>query len=43
MRDGKGPGVWTTSGDRAPWVKEGGKGTVPIAFNFQLRPTPLVD
>jgi hypothetical protein len=24
-----------------PWPKEGGKGTVPIAFHFQLRPTPL--
>ena len=20
-------GLWTTSGDRAPWLKEGGKGT----------------
>ena len=37
------PGVWTTSGDRAPWLKEGGKGTVPIAFHFQLRSTPLAD
>jgi hypothetical protein len=39
----KGRGVWTTSGDRAPWLKEGGKGTVPIAFYFQLRPNPLAD
>jgi hypothetical protein len=39
----KGRGVWTTSGDRTPWLKEGGKGTVPIAFHFQLRPNPLAD
>ena len=39
----KGRGVWTMSGDRAPWLKEGGKGTVPIAFHFQLRPNPLAD
>jgi len=24
-------------------LKEGGKGTVPIAFHFQLRPDPLAD
>jgi hypothetical protein len=39
----KGRGVWTTSGDRVPWPKEGGKGTVPIAFHFQMRPNPLAD
>jgi hypothetical protein len=39
----KGRGVWTTSGDRATWLKEGGKGTVPIAFHFQFRPDPLAD
>ena len=39
----KGRGVWTTSGDRAPWLKEGGKGTVPIAFHFQFRSNPLAD
>ena len=43
MPDGKGRGVWTTSGDRAPWLKEGGKGTVPIVFHFQFRPSPLAD
>jgi hypothetical protein len=37
----KGRGLWTTSGDRAPWLKEGGKGTKPIAVQFQLRPEPL--
>jgi len=26
-----------------PWLKEGGKGTVPIAFHFQFRPDPLAD
>jgi hypothetical protein len=39
----KGRGLWTTSGDRTPWLKEGGKGTVPIAFHFQLRTSPLAD
>jgi hypothetical protein len=37
----KGRGLWTTSGDRAPWLKEGGKGAKPIAVHFQLRPDPL--
>jgi hypothetical protein len=39
----KGRGVWTTSGDRASWLKEGGKGTVRITFHFQFRPNPLAD
>jgi hypothetical protein len=43
VQDGKGLGVWTTSGDQAPWLKEGGKGTAPIAFDLQFRPDPLVD
>jgi hypothetical protein len=38
-----GRGVRTTSGDRAPWLKEGGKGKAPIAFHFQVRPDPLAD
>ena len=25
------------------WLKEGGKGTVPLAFHFQFRPNPLAD
>ncbi len=37
----KGRGLWTTSGDRAPWMMEGGKGKKPIAVHFQLRPDPL--
>jgi hypothetical protein len=37
----KGRGLWTTSGDRAPWLREGGKGSKPIAVHFQLRPDPL--
>ncbi|HZD41646.1 MAG TPA: hypothetical protein VE131_13055, partial [Terriglobales bacterium] len=37
----KGRGLWTTSGDRAPWLKEGGKGTTPLAVHFQVRPDPL--
>jgi hypothetical protein len=37
----KGRGLWTTSGDRTPWLREGGKGSAPIAVQFQLRPDPL--
>ena len=37
----KGRGLWTTSGDRTPWLMEGGKGKKPIAVHFQLRPDPL--
>jgi hypothetical protein len=37
----KGRGLWTTSGDRAPWLKEGGKGRTPQVVHFQLRPDPL--
>ena len=37
----KGRGLWTSSGDRAPWLIEGGKGMQPMAVHFQLRPDPL--
>jgi hypothetical protein len=37
----KGRGLWTTSGDRTPWLMEGGKGAKPIAVQFQIRPDPL--
>jgi hypothetical protein len=37
----KGRGLWTTSGDRTPWLMEGGKGSKPLAVHFQLRPDPL--
>jgi len=37
----KGRGLWTSSGDRAPWLREGGKGSKPMAVHFQLRPDPL--
>jgi streptogramin lyase len=37
----KGRGLWTTSGDRTPWLREGGKGSLPIAVQFQYRPNPL--
>ena len=37
----KGRGLWTTSGDRTPWLKEGGKGTRPLVVHFQFRPDPL--
>jgi len=39
--DWKGRGLWVTSGDRTPWLKEGGKGTRPLVVHFQMRPTPL--
>jgi len=39
----KGRGLWTTSGDRTPWLHEGGKGSKPLVFHFQLRPNPLAD
>jgi hypothetical protein len=39
----KGRGVWTTSGDRAPRLKEGGNGAVPIAFTLEFRPNPLAN
>ena len=37
----KGRGLWTSSGDRTPWLKEGGKGRMPMVVHFQLRPDPL--
>jgi hypothetical protein len=37
----KGKGVWTTSANRTPWHLEGGKGTRPKVYKFQLRPNPL--
>jgi hypothetical protein len=37
----KGRGLWSSSGDRAPWQVEGGKGMKPMAVHFQLRPDPL--
>lgn len=37
----KGRGLWSTSGDRTPWLMEGGKGAKPRAVQIQLRPDPL--
>jgi hypothetical protein len=37
----KGRGLWVTSGDRTPWLMEGGKGNKPLAVHFQIRPDPL--
>ncbi len=34
-------GLWVPSGDRTPWLKEGGKGTKPLVVHFQFRPDPL--
>jgi hypothetical protein len=35
--------LWSSEGDRTPWQKEGGKGTLPVAVHFQMRPNPLAD
>ena len=37
----KGRGLWTSSGDRTPWLNERGKGARPMVVHFQLRPDPL--
>ena len=37
----KGRGLWVSSGDRTPWLKEGGRGTKPLVVHFQVRPDPL--
>jgi len=39
----KARGLWSTSGDRAPWLHEGGKGSKPLVYHFQVRPDPLAD
>jgi len=37
----KGRGLWSSSGDRTPWLMEGGKGSRPLAVQIQVRPNPL--
>jgi hypothetical protein len=37
----KGRGLWVSSGDRTPWLKEGGLGSRPMVVHFQVRPDPL--
>ncbi len=37
----KGRGLWSTNGDRTPWLMEGGKGSRPRAVQIQMRPDPL--
>ena len=37
----KGRGLWSATGDRTPWLMEGGKGSKPLVVHFQLRPNPL--
>ncbi len=37
----KGRGLWSTNGDRTPWLMEGGKGSHPRAVHIQVRPDPL--
>ena len=34
----KGRGLWSTNGDRTPWLMEGGKGSKPRAVHIQVRP-----
>ena len=36
----KGRGLWVSSGDRTPWLREGGKGSKPLVVHFQMRPNP---
>jgi hypothetical protein len=37
----KGRGLWSSSGDRTPWLNERGKGARPMAVQIQVRPNPL--
>jgi hypothetical protein len=37
----KGRGLWSTNGDRTPWLMETGKGSHPRAVHIQIRPDPL--
>ena len=37
----KGRGLWSTNGDRTPWLMETGKGSSPRAVHVQFRPDPL--
>jgi len=39
----KGRGIWTTSGTRANFHSEGGKGVLPKVFKVQMRPDPLAN
>ena len=37
----KGRGLWSSAGDRVPWLKESGKGSKPLVVHIQVRPDPL--
>jgi hypothetical protein len=37
----KGRGLWVSSGDRTPWLMEGGQGSKPLVVHFQVRPNAL--
>jgi hypothetical protein len=37
----KGRGLWVPSGDRTPWLMEGGKGAKPLVVHFQMRSSPI--
>jgi hypothetical protein len=39
----KGRGLWSTNGDRTPWLMETGKGSSPRAIHIQVRPDPLAN
>ena len=39
----KGRGLWSSAGDRVPWLKEGGKGSRPLVVHIQVRPDPLAN
>jgi hypothetical protein len=34
-------GLWSTNGDRTPWLMQGGKRSRPRAVRIQVRPDPL--
>ena len=37
----KGRALWSTDGNRTPFHRETGKGTLPKIVKFQVRPDPL--
>jgi hypothetical protein len=39
----KGRALWSTDGNRTPFHRETGKGTLPKIVKFQVRPDPLAD
>jgi hypothetical protein len=40
---GRGKGIWTTFGSRAPFHNEGGAQNSPKLYKVQMRPDPLAN